>query len=226
LVVDFRAMRSFGTTFPARRLPGAALLAALALALSAAGPEAKVGPGENARPKLRISHAGELLVASPAMPDPRFRESVVLLLQHDEGGALGLIVNRVLARVKPAELFAQHGLEAPAGGGEVEVHYGGPVDPDRGFVLHSAEGSPPPLIRVNERVGVSPVEQVLRAMARGEGPRRAVFMVGYAGWGPGQLEEEMRRGAWFTAPADEDILFDPAQATKWRRAMERRFRTL
>ncbi len=183
-------------------------------------------PGAGSPDRIGTSHAGELLVATPRMRDPRFRKTVILLVRHSRKGAFGLVLNRVVGKVKLARLLKGLDLKAPEDVGEINVHYGGPVDPESGFVVHSLEREAKPGFRVSETVGVSPVNAILRAIALGEGPRRIVFAVGYAGWGPGQLDAEMRRGDWYTAPADQDILFDEKQNTKWKRAVERRFQTL
>ena len=211
------------------RLTGAGLLGIALLMPPGAPPGAAAGPGADGARQGPPSHAGELLVAAPGMQDPRFRRSVILLVRHDGSGAFGLIVNRVAGTVKLARLFQQLGLKAPAGAGkvadEIALHYGGPVQPQLGFVLHSTEALSPAQ-RVDGNTGVSPFKKILRAMALGEAPRQSMFVLGYAGWGPGQLESEMRRGDWFTAPADESFLFGHDQESKWKRAMESRYRTL
>ncbi|MBI3128654.1 MAG: YqgE/AlgH family protein [Candidatus Tectomicrobia bacterium] len=208
---------------------GASLLLAAALLLPGPLP----GPGLRAQepgvsPALPPpgSHQGELLIASPEMRDPRFREAVILLVRHNADGALGLILNRPLEEVPLAGLMQGLGVEGPGTEEGVLLHYGGPVRPGAGFVLHTAEEGFAPKEPLAPGYGVSPFAEVLRAMAGGKRPRRAVFILGYAGWGPGQLEAEMRRGGWETAPADEDLLFDADHRTKWERAMERRTRTL
>ncbi len=169
---------------------------------------------------------GKLLVAAPDMPDPRFKETVILVVEHDHRGALGLVVNRRLGTVELARFFENLGLESKNVRGVVRIHYGGPVQPEFGFVIHSTDFSSGDTREVTPEIAVSPEAEVLRAIAHGEGPRRVLFAVGYAGWGPGQLEEEMRRDDWFTAPADLDIVFDDDVATKWKRAMARRYRSL
>ncbi len=172
-------------------------------------------------------HEGKLLVARPGMPDGRFRRSVILLVEHSERGAFGLILNRVAQKMPLSALFRSFGIEAPRGDmGRVDIHYGGPISPDTGFVLHTRERELGVAHKVGENVAVSPVDSLLRAMARGRRPEKIVIVVGYAGWGGGQLESEMRRGDWYTAPADPDILFDGDHASKWSRAMERRFRVM
>ncbi|MDE0332411.1 MAG: YqgE/AlgH family protein [Nitrospinae bacterium] len=171
-------------------------------------------------------HQGKLLVASPGMPDIRFRQSVILLVEHNEKGAFGLIVNRVVRKMPLAMLFMSFGMKAPRDMSQVDIHYGGPVSPDSGFVLHTREHLFDGAYEVDGNVAVSTVDSVLRAMAQGKRPSKLVIVVGYTGWGAGQLEHEMRRGDWYMAPAGQDILFDDEHANKWKRAMERRFRVL
>ncbi len=185
-----------------------------------------VRPGTGGRGEARTFYAGQLLVAAPSMLDPHFEKTVILLVRHDESGAFGLVVNRVLGTVKLSRLLERLGINPPEDAGELVLHYGGPVQPQSVFVLHSAELKFPNSYSVSEKMAVSSDAAALRAIALGKGPRRAMVAVGYAGWGSGQLEAEMRQGAWYTAPADEDILFDESQDTKWERAMERRFRAI
>ena len=203
------------------------LLAAMVLlfAVTASAQEQDKNPEGPYLPLLG-SHRGELLVARPGMPDSRFRQSVILLVGHSEKGAFGLIVNRVVQRIPLSALFRSFGIRAPRDLSLVNIHYGGPVSPDTGFVLHTKEHKFDVIHDLGENIAVSPVDEVLRAMARGKRPKKIVILVGYAGWRAGQLESEMRRGDWYTAPADPDILFDDDQASKWSRAMERRFRLM
>ncbi len=203
------------------------LLAAMVLffTVTASAQEQDKNP-EGAYLPLLGSHQAELLVARPGMPDSRFRQSVILLVGHSEKGAFGLIINRVVQRISLSALFRSFGIKAPRDVSQVNIHYGGPVSPDTGFVLHTTEHNLNVVHDVGENVAISPVDVVLRAMARGKRPKKIVIAVGYAGWGAGQLEREMRRGDWYTAPADPDILFDDDHASKWNRAMERRFRVM
>ncbi len=171
-------------------------------------------------------HQGKLLVARPGMPDGRFRQSVILLVKHSERGAFGLILNRVVEKLPLSVLYRNFGIKAHRDTSEVDIHYGGPVSPDSGFVLHTMEYELDVLYELGENVALSPVDVVLHAIAQGRRPKKIIIMVGYAGWRAGQLEREMRRGDWYTAPADQDILFDDDHASKWNRAMERRFRVM
>lgn len=199
------------------------------MALSLALPALALGQGANPEGghlPLFGSQKGRLLVARPGMPDYRFRQSVILLVKHGEKGALGLILNRVAQRVPLSALYRRFHLEAPRDAGEVDIHYGGPVSPGAGFVIHTTEHELEVVYELGAGVAISPVDVVLKAIARGRRPRESVFVVGYSGWGAGQLEREMRRGDWYAAPADPDLLFDDAHGSKWRRAMERRFRMM
>ncbi len=171
-------------------------------------------------------HEGKLLVARPDMPDSRFRQSVVLLMRHNERGALGLILNRVARKISLSKLYARFGIRASQDMGEVDIHYGGPVSPNSGFVIHTTEHKIDAVYEMGENLAISPMDVVLKAIAAGRRPDKMIFAVGYAGWGAGQLWGEMRRGDWYTAPADQDILFDDDQSSKWHRAMERRFRLM
>ncbi len=171
-------------------------------------------------------YEGKLLVARPGMPDGRFRKSVILLVKHSKKGAFGLIVNRVVQKIPLAKLFRSFDIKPPRDTSQVDIHYGGPVSPDSGFVLHTREHELDVAHEVGENVAISSVDVVLQSMVQGRRPMKIVVVIGYAGWGAGQLESEMRRGDWYTAPADPDILFDADHATKWSRAMQRRFRVM
>lgn len=166
---------------------------------------------------------GKLLVADPRLRDPNFRRTVVLVVRHDEKGAFGIVVNRLIASQKLSLVLEAMGGKGEGVEGEIRVHYGGPVERERGFVLHSMEEGTAPMIVVNERYGVTASMEILEEVARGKGPKHALLMLGYAGWGRGQLERELRRGDWAIAPASDGILFDDDYETKWKRAFESRF---
>jgi putative transcriptional regulator len=179
-------------------------------------------PAVNTRPEGEFL-TGKLLVAGPELMDPHFRRTVVFMVQHDRKGAMGLVVNKVLRSVKFSTLLENMGADPDNVEGEVPVHYGGPVDGHRGFVLHSTDYEMPPLIPVTAKYGVTMNAEILAAMARGDGPQRALLTLGYAGWAPGQLEGELARGGWVVAPSSEAILFDDDYATKWERAFASRY---
>ena len=177
--------------------------------------------------------AGQLLVASEAIGDPRFFHSVVLLLRHDANGAFGIVINhplgeRALAAIladasgkNDAEKDLDSGVE-----GNIGVFFGGPVQPERGFVVHSADYRRADTLIVGETLAMTASKEVLRDIGRKKGPAHYLFALGYAGWGGGQLEGEIARNAWFTAPAEPGLVFDADPATIWERALARRTREL
>ncbi len=165
---------------------------------------------------------GRLLVAAPGMPDPRFRQSVIYMLEHGPDGALGLIVNRPADDMPLAELLSHLQLDATGATGRVRLHYGGPVGPNAGFVLHSTDYLGDGTRVVGDDIAVSTQRQVLRAIAEGKGPQRALVLFGYAGWSAGQLEGEIEAGGWYVAPADAALVLGADHGDKWRRALERR----
>lgn len=169
------------------------------------------------------SLAGQFLVATPELEDPNFDHTVVYLISHDASGAMGLVINRVVARGPLDELLEDLGVEVEAADSkEVRVHYGGPVDPSRAFVLHSSDYRNDDTVQLAEGIAVTGSLDVLEDIAAGEGPKQSLLAVGYAGWAPDQLEQEVAAGAWVTVPADEALLFDDRVDTKWQRAMQRR----
>lgn len=163
---------------------------------------------------------GKLLIAMPGMPDPRFDRSVILVCAHSADGAMGLIVNKPLPELGFDELLSQLKIEVPAPAAPVPVHYGGPVETGRGFVLHSADytGNSSTLA-VGEGFGMTATLDILEDIARGFGPARAILALGYAGWGAGQLEGELAQNGWLTADAPADLVFAPEDATKWEGAI-------
>lgn len=161
---------------------------------------------------------GKLLIATPEMADPRFSGTVIFMVQHDQTGAMGLVVNRALGQQPLGSLLEGAGLDDEQTSGSLRVHYGGPVMPQLGFVLHSADYFGRETTVVNGCAALSRDYEVLRAISDGTGPRHALVAFGYAGWGAGQLELELAENAWTVAFADEAILFDDDVQTKWRRA--------
>jgi len=201
-----------------RRVPGpAVVLVAVALAAIAVTAGGSAQPGAGAG-----SLAGQFLVATPEMQDPRFARTVIYMVRHDATGAQGLVVNRPLREIPLALLLEQTGIESRGVEGTVRLHAGGPVDVLRIFVLHTAEYMSEGTLPVKDGIALTFQPDILDAIARGKGPRRALVAVGYAGWAPGQLEAEMKTGAWARASADEALIFDGDDDTKWDRAMARR----
>ena len=161
---------------------------------------------------------GEFLVATPKIGDPRFARTVIIMIDHDASGAMGLIVNRAHGRGPLAKLLEGFEIEAGDVEGEVALHYGGPVSPGRGFVLHSDDYMDAASQKIADGVAVNSQRDVLEAIARGKGPRRVLFVLGYSGWAPMQLEAEMEREDWVSAPADAGLVFAEDPETVWERA--------
>jgi putative transcriptional regulator len=219
--------RTRASLFPAHKVspgsrcvPGlAALVAFVTVALTAIA----VTPGRSAEPRSGPgSLAGQLLVATPEMQDARFARTVIYMVRHDASGAQGLVVNRPLREIPLAVLLEQTGMESKGVQGTVRLHAGGPVEALRIFVLHTAEYMTEGTLPVKDGIALTLEPDILRAIAQDKGPRRAFFALGCAGWAPGQLDAEMKTGAWVRASADEALLFDLGYDTKWDRAMARR----
>jgi putative transcriptional regulator len=189
---------------------------ALALALAVSGPA--LGKPAPRGPRAR-GLAGQLLVATPAMADPRFSRTVVYMVRHDATGALGLIVNRPFQEVPIADLLRRLGLEHEGVGGSMRMHYGGPVGPGSVFVLHTADWRGEGTQVIADGISLTGTPGILRAIGSGAGPRRALLVLSYSGWAPGQLEREVQAGAWVAVPADPAVVFDDDYDTKWTRAM-------
>lgn len=163
---------------------------------------------------------GQLLVAAPGMTDPNFSETVIVMIDHDANGAMGVVINRGLGKGRLKTLLEGFGIESDNASGSVRLHYGGPVEPGRGFVLHSTDYTGPSTKAVDEHIAISTGLDVLNAIAAGEGPRQTRFILGYAGWGPGQLESEMARDGWLTAPAEPSLIFSEDLDTVWEKAIK------
>jgi len=168
------------------------------------------------------SVAGRLLVATEQMPDPRFAETVIYMVGHDAEGAMGVVLNLPLETMAVADILRGFG-EDPAGAeGERRILAGGPVFPDRGFVLHSADYAGEGTITVDGDLAFTPGIRPLRDSVEGSGPSRSLLFLGISSWGPGQLEGELLRAGWAVVPADPEIVFDDDLDGKWQRALRRR----
>jgi putative transcriptional regulator len=168
------------------------------------------------------SLAGQFLVATPEMSDPRFYHTVILLVQHDQRGALGIVINRPIGERPLAGLLQALGDTDSGATGSVRVFAGGPVEPGVGFIVHSAEYSQRGTINVDGHVAVTSSADVLRDIGQGKGPRKSLIAFGYAGWRAGQLEGELTQGAWFTEPEDPKLVFDEDREKLWDDAMAKR----
>ena len=162
---------------------------------------------------------GQLLIAMPAMQDPRFTQSVILVCAHTDEGAMGIVLNRPLAKPSFDALLQQLDVEPTPPARQIRLCEGGPVDHGRGFVLHTSDWKGDGSLEVAEDLALTASLDILQDIAKGEGPRAGLLALGYASWGPGQLDQEMQDNVWLSAPAAHDVLFDAEYTTKWRRAM-------
>jgi len=164
--------------------------------------------------------SGRLLIAMPALTAPPFAHSVVYLCAHSpQDGAMGLVINRRLSQPNFGALMEQLGVEPNPPARRIGLCTGGPVASERGFVLHSSDWSGDGSLPVDDATTLTASLDVLRAIASGDGPRRAVLALGHASWSPGQLEDEIAANVWLAAPPCDDIIFDRDFDTKWRRAL-------
>ncbi len=173
--------------------------------------------------KLADKLDGQLLIAMPGMNDPRFKKAVIYICSHSNEGAMGIVINRPHKGLKFSELLSQLNIapdvNAPR---KIEVLSGGPVEQARGFVLHTkdyfTEGA---TLKVDPGLSLTATTDVLRALAKGEGPAQALFALGYAGWGAGQLEQELIANAWITCDSDTDLIFDKDHNSKYNAALNK-----
>jgi putative transcriptional regulator len=164
--------------------------------------------------------SGKMLIAMPGMGDPRFERSVIFMCAHSDEGAMGLIVNKPATDLSLSNLLRQLDIDQSPQARDIRVHFGGPVENSRGFVLHSADyQSRQATLRVDDRFGMTATLDILEALALGEGPAQSILALGYSGWGPGQLESEILRNGWLTCEATDALLFSPDNAAKWDMAL-------
>jgi len=170
---------------------------------------------------------GQLLVAMPSMGDPRFSRSVIYLCAHSSEGAMGIIINQRAPNISFTELLEQLNIvptedriSVPWGLSAMAVHLGGPVETGRGFVLHSADYfKSESTLPIDESVCLTATIDILRDIAKGSGPNKALLALGYAGWAPGQLEDEIQSNGWLNCPADPELIFDPEVDRKYNKAL-------
>ncbi len=160
----------------------------------------------------------QFLIAMPGLEDPNFFHSVTYICEHNDEGALGLVINRPLGMQLDEILQHVQLDQAEPEARRIPVHLGGPVQQDRGFVLHEPLGEWDATLKVTDRIGITSSMDILQAIARNEGPEHTLITLGYAGWGAGQLEQEMAENAWLSGPAHPDILFDTPDEERWKAA--------
>jgi len=156
----------------------------------------------------------------PQMEDPRFARSVIYLCAHsEEAGAMGLVINKTIDALTVDELYAHLNIGPARLDPPRPVHFGGPVDPGRGFVLHSPDYREDGTLGIGDEFAMTATLDILRAIGKGEGPRQSLLALGYAGWAPGQLDAEIQANGWLSVAADAGLVFDDAQDSKWQRAL-------
>jgi putative transcriptional regulator len=166
--------------------------------------------------------AGQLLVAAPSMGDPRFERTVILIVQHDPGGALGIVINKPIGETSIASVLEALGHKGGDIPGTVRVYSGGPVQPEVGFVVHSADYRRPETVTVNDRLSMTSSIDILLDIGAKKGPAKILVAFGYAGWGPDQLEREIQAHGWGIAEADPALVFDEDRDKVWHYAWEHR----
>jgi putative transcriptional regulator len=164
---------------------------------------------------------GQLLVAMPQMRDPRFTRSVIYMCAHNPEGAMGLVINRLVGSITFPDLLGQLGIHQKVRGDEIRIHFGGPVESGRGFVLHSTDYQQTGTMVVNGGVALTATIDILKDIADGSGPKHSLLALGYAGWGPGQLDSEIQENGWLSVPADEELVFGQDLDGKWDLALRR-----
>jgi putative transcriptional regulator len=169
---------------------------------------------------------GQFLIATDTMRDPRFDRAVILMVQHDSDGALGIVINRPLGEKPLADLLAAFGDKDFAATGSARIFLGGPVQPEVSFVIHGTDYRRPETLDIDARFAATPSRAVLRDIARSSGPMKNLIAFGYAGWAPGQLEGELARNVWYVAPADPGLVFDDDRDKVWEHATARRTQDL
>ncbi len=167
---------------------------------------------------INLTH--HFLIAMPSMADPYFSRTLTYICEHNDHGALGLVVNRPIDMTLQA-LFERLSLTlTDADAAHAPIYFGGPVQTDRGFVLHAPAGSWQSTLRVRDAIGLTTSKDILEAVGRGEGPERMLVTLGYAGWSAGQLEHELSQNAWLTVEATDGIIFDTPAEERLPAAME------
>ena len=172
------------------------------------------------------SLTGQLLIASPSMGDPRFLQTVILMVRHDHNGAFGIVINRPIGDRPLAALLAALGDKDPVAAGTVRIFAGGPVEPDIGFVVHSTDYHRADTVDIDGGLAMTSSREILRDIGNQRGPNKSLIAFGYAGWAPGQLEGELAQGFWFTTPQDTKLVFDDDRDAVWDHAMKRRTQDL
>ena len=175
----------------------------------------------NAPARADDALVGQLLVASPQLSEAIFSHTVILIVEHSDQGALGIVINQPFEQKSIASLLEKFGKKDSGVKGDVQVYAGGPMEPDVGFIVHSIDYRRAETLPLDSHIAVTANIEVLRDLGHGKGPRKLLLAFGYAGWGPGQLEVELARHDWVTIPEDPVLLFDDDRKKVWADAMAR-----
>ena len=176
---------------------------------------------ENEKTGQRLGVKGQFLIATPAMQDPRFERSVIFMIEHDRQSAMGVIINKIFDEISFIDLLEQLDIEYSQDLTQYKVLVGGPVDIGRGFVLHSPDVELSDTVVYEENdLAVTTSLDMLAKIANGKGPAKNIFALGYAGWGAGQLDQELKDNGWIVVPATPDILFETPAHQRWERALQ------
>lgn len=164
---------------------------------------------------------GHLLLATTKLDGSFFAKSVIYVCAHSKEGAMGIVINQPIETIQFHELLEQLNLKPGFNVPEPVVHLGGPVDTSRGFVLHSTDVTRTDTLKIDDHLGITGTTDILRQIAEGKGPSKSLLALGYAGWGPGQLEQELQENSWLTVSADDSLIFDHDLNRKWEKALKK-----
>lgn len=164
---------------------------------------------------------GQLLIALPQLQDSRFNHAVIFVCGHDEQGAMGLVLNKVIDTLTFDELLKQLSVKVENKAPQIPIYYGGPVEMGRGFVLHSPDFLSELSVKINDKFVLSATLDVIEAIAKGKGPQQKILALGYAGWSPGQLEAELLANSWLQVKADPTLVFSVSRPELWKKTMDK-----
>ena len=166
---------------------------------------------------------GQILIATPQMTDPRFMHAVILICGHDHNGAMGLILNRLVEELSLQDLVDQLDVQADKNttSAPIPIHFGGPIEIGRGFVLHSTDYVHEASIRITSEIALTSTIEILSLVAQGIGPAKKLLALGYAGWSTGQLEAELQKNSWLQVESDLELVFSPYLGEKWQNALSK-----
>jgi len=167
--------------------------------------------------------SGKLIIAMPTMSDPRFKRSVVCICAHNEDGAIGIIINKIIESLSFAKIIKQLRLKKNKVKSDYSepIYFGGPVETERGFILHTADYFSENSTSINTQISMTASTEILQALIDGNGPNKSIIALGYAGWGPGQLDTEIQSNAWLSVQSDPELIFSDKTSEKWDMALEK-----